>query len=129
MADCTPKTLLAGAECLECALTHKQLLAALVYVQCTANSMNCSPSSLLAGANCIMCLTEKQLIAALVYIQCTNNGGGGGGGGGGTGVTCGAYGSGQPSFTPSTSCGSAIDTDTGNLWFYYGGAWHFALTL
>ena len=78
---CTAPDLVSSSECLECAMTHKQLLAALLYVQCTANGMNCTPSSLVSASECLRCaMTEKQLLAALVYIQCTNNGGGGGGG-------------------------------------------------
>lgn len=80
MADCTPKTIEAAAKCLDCNLTHKQAIAALVYVLCTVNSMSCTPTSLMAGAKCIMCLTEKQLIAAAVYLICTGGTGGGGSG-------------------------------------------------
>jgi len=46
-----------------------------------------------------------------------------GGGGGGGGVVCGAYG-GQPTFTPATGCGVAIDTTDGTIYWYYSGAWH-----
>lgn len=114
--DCTPAGLQQGSKCIECALTHKQLLAAMVYLLCTQNNMNCSPTSLMAGAKCIMCLTEKQLLAALVYIQCQ---------GGGGSVACGT---GAPSAAPSGTCGFYIQTDSapnpGVVWEYFGGAWH-----
>lgn len=77
--NCTPSVLLEGAECIECSLTHKQILASLVYVLCVSNSMNCTPSTLLAGANQLLALTEKQLLASAVYVLCVGGGGGGGG--------------------------------------------------
>lgn len=120
--DCSATSLSSASSTLFDTLSHKQLLAALLYVQCTANGMNCTPSSLMSGANCLLCLSEKQLIAALVYIQCINNGGGGGGGGGG-GVTCGNYGGGQPNFVPATGCGNAIDTSNSRVWWYFNGNW------
>lgn len=73
---------MAGAKCLDCNLTHKQLLAGLVYVLCQVNSMTCTPEVLMADSKCLLCLTEKQLIAAAVYLLCTGGSGGGGGGGG-----------------------------------------------
>src|SRR5690348_9360141 len=114
--DCTPGGLNQGAKCIEC-LTHKQLLAAMVYLLCTQNNMNCTPASLMAGAKCIMCLTEKQLIAAMVYLQCT---------GGGGGVPCGNYGGAKPpaSAAPSGGCGPVIDTSNGRVWWYYNGDFH-----
>jgi|SRR5690348_5513783 len=116
--DCTPGGLNQGAKCIEC-LTHKQLLAAMVYLLCTQNNMNCTPASLMAGAKCIMCLTEKQLIAAMVYLQC--QGGGGGGSTGGTGAPTAAN-------APAAGFGFYIQTDSvpnpGAVWEYYSGAWH-----
>lgn len=43
---------------------------------------------------------------------------------GGAGIRCGDYSGGQPTFTPSGTCGSAIDTSSGAIWYYYSGAWH-----
>lgn len=72
---CTPAALSAASSCLACDLTHKQLLAALVYIQCTVNKMSCTPATLAAQAECLKCaLTEKQLLAALVYLVCSNGG-------------------------------------------------------
>lgn len=45
-------------------------------------------------------------------------------GGGGGGVTCGNYAGAEPSFTPSSACGNAIDTSNERIWWYYSGAWH-----
>lgn len=114
--DCSASGLVSASNCLECAMTHKQLLAALLYVQCTANGMNCTPASLVAASECLKCsMTEKQLLAALVYIQCTTNGGGGGG------TSCGA---GAPVAAPTGTCALYIDTDTGTIYAYYNGVWH-----
>ena len=72
--NCTPSSLLAAAECFDCALTHKQLLASLVYVLCQINGMSCTPASLSKAAECFRCaLTEKQLIASLVYLVCNGS--------------------------------------------------------
>ena len=80
--SCTPSALVAGSDCIACNLTHKQLLASLVYVLCQVNKMNCTPASLASAAECYKCaMTEKQLLASAVYILCTNGAGGGGGGG------------------------------------------------
>lgn len=82
MADCTAQGLSVSSTKLSGSLTFKQLLAALVYIQCTSNGMNCTPQSLSSASACLYdCMTEKQLLAALLYVQCTSGGGGGGGGG------------------------------------------------
>ena len=84
MATCDPKTLLSGAACDLCALTHKQLLASMVALLCKANNMNCDPKSLLAAANCILCsMTEKQMLASMVNLLCVGGGTGGGASGSG----------------------------------------------
>ncbi len=43
---------------------------------------------------------------------------------GGAGLQCGDYAGGEPTFTPSGSCGTALDTSSGTIWYYYSGAWH-----
>lgn len=116
--DCTPAGLVAASNCLGCSLTFKQLLAALVYIQCTSNGMDCTPSTLVAASTQLReRMTEKQLLAALVYIQCT--------GGGGGSVECGT---GAPITPPSGTCGFYIQTDStpnaGVIWEYFNGAWH-----
>lgn len=79
MANCSPTAIMAEAKCLACDFNHKELLAALVYVLCQANSMSCTPATLAAESECLRCsMTEKQLLAAAVYLIC--NGGTGGGG-------------------------------------------------
>jgi hypothetical protein len=114
--DCTAEGLANSGAPLS-GLAYKQLLAALVYIQCTSNGMNCDAESLSLASKCLYnCLTEKQLLAALVYIQCQ-------GGGGGT-VACGT---GAPVAPPSGTCSLYIQTDsapfTGVLWEYFNGAW------
>lgn len=119
--NCTAQALLSASECLGCGMTHKQLLAALVYIQCKANNMDCTPATLNVNATQLReKMTEKQLLAALVYIQCINNGGGGGGGG--TPLVTG--GAGVPVADPGIPFQVYTDTNTGNQFFWYGGAWH-----
>ncbi len=43
---------------------------------------------------------------------------------GGAGLQCGNYSGGQPNFTPSGSCGTALDTSNGTIWYYYSNSWH-----
>lgn len=43
---------------------------------------------------------------------------------GGAGLKCGDYSGGNPTFTPSGTCGTAVDTSTGTIWYYYTSAWH-----
>lgn len=117
---CNAASLSASSSDLYQKLTHKQLLAALVYVLCTANGMNCTPKSLSDASNCLYCaMTEKQLIAALLFVQCS------GGGGGGGSVACGT---GAPTTPPSGTCGFYIQTDSapnpGVIWEYFNGSWH-----
>jgi hypothetical protein len=79
---CTTPALQSGAASLEQSLTHKGLLAALVYVLCQVNNMSCTPQSLASLSECFRCgMTEKGLLAAAVYILCNNGSGGGGSGG------------------------------------------------
>lgn len=124
MADCTPKTIMAGASCLACDLTHKELLAALVYVLCTVNSMSCTPKSLAAASECIRCaFTEKQMLAAMVYLICN---GGTGGGGGAAGVT---RGNGSPvGVVNPASFVLYVQLDSSPLpgitWYSDGVTWH-----
>lgn len=56
---------------------------------------------------------------ALLNIIANNISGGGGGGG----VTAANYGGAQPSFTPATDGAVAIDTSTGQIWWWFNGVW------
>jgi hypothetical protein len=93
-----------------------------------ASSMATDPQSLISAANVSgynaagMCSQSDLLELSLLQIIANNVSGGGGGGGGG--VTTGNYGGSQPSFTPSSGAGVAIDTSNGRIWWYYSGAWH-----
>lgn len=50
---------------------------------------------------------------------------GGGGGGGTSGVTASNFGGIKPNFTPPGGAAMlAIDTSTGDLWYYYSGDWN-----
>jgi len=60
------------------------------------------------------------LLQIIAQLTCEASEGGGGGGGA---VICGNYG-GQPTFTPTTGCGVAVDTSDGTIYWYYSGAWH-----
>ena len=62
--------------------------------------------------------TERQLLVKI--LNALNQGAGGGG----TGATFGNYAGGQPTFTPASGIGLAVDTSNGTLWEYYNGAWH-----
>jgi hypothetical protein len=46
------------------------------------------------------------------------------GGGSSSAATFGNYAGGQPTFTPSSGTGLAVDTSDGTMWEYYSGAWH-----
>jgi hypothetical protein len=101
-------------------MTHKSLLASLVYILCKANNMTCTPASLAAASECYRCsMTEKSLLAAAVYILCTS---GGGGSGGGTILT----GAGAPVADPGVTNAVYTDTNTGNIYSWYAGAWHLS---
>lgn len=52
------------------------------------------------------------------------NAGGGGGGSPAGSIPTGNYGGGQPSFTPTTSGASAIDTSNGRVWFWFNNVWN-----
>ena len=65
--------------------------------------------------------TERTLLVKILQVL---NGLNLGGGGGGTGAVFGNYHGGQPTFTPATGNGLAVDTSNGTLWEYYNGAWH-----
>lgn len=80
------------------------------------------PQSLFAWSKCFAChgasVAELMELALLDKIRAGLEGGGVGGG-----VICGAY-AGQPTFTPASGCGVAIDTTTDIIYWYYSGAWH-----
>ncbi len=83
----------------------------------------CNINSLLESGKCFACLTPGELeiieLQLLCEILAASSGGLGGGG-----VVCGNYGGNQPTFTPSSGCGNAIDTSNGQVWWYYSGAWN-----
>ena len=127
--SCTPTSLSAASSCLACDLTHKQLLAALVYVLCTSNNMSCTPSSLVAASECIRCaMTEKQMLAAMVFLICN----GGTGGTGGSGAQLVLYTTTNPTtdgVTPTNINANAIayradGTQPIFVWDPVGHAWH-----
>jgi hypothetical protein len=103
-----------------------QLALLQAIVQQLNPSVSTDYQSLLNSAN-VACYTnlppglQNVLVLALLQLIAQNIGSGGGGG---TGATFGNYGGGQPSFTPSSGTGLAVDTSTNNFWDYYGGSWH-----
>ncbi len=75
--DCSVANLSENSSSLAASLSTNQLLAALVYIQCTTNGMDCDAQSLKNASKCLWgCMNEAQLVAALVYIQCTGGGSG-----------------------------------------------------
>ena len=115
---CTTPALNEAASDLQQKLTHKGLLAALVYVLCQANDMNCTPATLAAASECLRCsMTEKGLLAAAVYLICTGGTGGGGGGNTNTIALTDPVGNG-------TTTGDIWINSTSKLeWFWDGAAW------
>lgn len=79
--------------------------------------MACDANSLIATAmaNGYGGMSDRDLKMALLASACA------GGGSSGSGVSCGA---GAPVAAPSGNCGLYIDTNTGDLYEYYSGAWH-----
>jgi hypothetical protein len=115
-----------GATCYECfgpistAQAYQIYLLAQAVANATGNTAM-TPQEIATGASCFACQGIKTGDAAIIYLlsQLVSAGGGGSGGG-----TCADYGGGNPSFTPSSGCGFAIDTSTGQVFWYYSGAWH-----
>lgn len=111
---CDPSSLVAESACINCSLTHKQILAALLFVAATNAGMSTNPTVLMAESACIQCgMTEKQILAALLYVNCAGGGGGAGGGLVGTGSPQGAV-------TANSGTGY-LDTATGNFWWKASG--------
>ncbi len=122
--DCSVSNLSENSSSLAASLSTNQLLAALVYIQCTSNGMDCDAQSLKNASKCLWgCMSEAQLIAALVYIQCV-------GGGGGSVEACLVAQSGAPVTPCAFTFGLAYDNDStsptaGSFWFWdaTGAAW------
>lgn len=89
-------------------------LAAIIYL---LNTNNMTANQIQAAATSYSMMPDK--MAAIIYLLANASGGGSG-----TGATFGDYGGGQPSFTPSSGVGLAVDTSNGTLWQYYNSAWH-----
>lgn len=115
-----PQTLISQANCFDCYLPQYPLmrLALLRQILLALNpSAVTDPQTLISQASCYDCyLAQYPLLELALLAQIVANGGGGGGG-----TTCGA---GAPVAAPSTTCALYIDTNTGTLYSYYGGAWH-----
>jgi hypothetical protein len=79
MAVCTADVLTADARCLVQAMSDRQLLAAILCVLATANSMACDPATLVASSKCLWeSMNERQLLASIALTLCEGGGGGGG---------------------------------------------------
>ena len=80
----------------------------------------CTLSDLQADAcsNGFAAMSDGDKMAILLQLLCNISSSGGAGG-----VVCGAY-AGQPTFTPASGCGVAIDTTTDIIYWYYSGSWH-----
>lgn len=119
------QTLLAASNCYMCNTPGEWQLMKLSLLRQIALSMNSmadvTPQGLINQANCYNCFGNPgmwQLMELALLAQIAQNGGSGGS------LTCGNYGGGQPSFTPASGCGLALDTSNGRPWWYYNGAWH-----
>ena len=80
--------------------------------------MACDANSLMALAmsNGYAGMSDRDLKMALLASACA-----GGGSGASSPVTCGV---GAPVAAPAGACALYIDTNTGDLYEYYSGAWH-----
>lgn len=117
--DCSAETLAVNSANLTGSLSFKQLLAALVYIQCTSNGMSCDAQTLSVASRCLYnCLSEKQLLAALLYIQCTT---GGSGGGGGNKITVAVT---DPVGNGTTAGDLWINELSAQEWYWSGSAWN-----
>lgn len=122
---CTSNSLAAAAKCFLGAppLQLKAMQVALLCAIANGTSMECDPNSLATAAKCFTGLSSQQLDAISVMLLCEISTSGGGGG---SSMTCGAYGGLEPSFTPSTTCAIATDSDApNNVWIYVNGQWNF----
>lgn len=76
----------------------------------------------LTEAGCAGCYTNASMadllkVGLLSQISAAAETGGGA-------VVCANYGGGNPTFTPASGCGVAVDTSTGQVFWYYNGAWN-----
>lgn len=125
MPATSSQTLYTEATCYSClglvTPFETMVIGALIQAN-TALGVTMTPQEWLDEATCYVCLpgvSQAQAIIIAMLDSISQNISGGGGG-----ATCGAYGGGAPTFTPSGTCAIAIDTDTGTEWFYYSGSWH-----
>ena len=80
MAVCTADILTADARCLVEGMSDRQLLAAILCVLATQNSMACDPATLVAASRCLVqAMNDRQLLASIALTLCEGGGGGGGG--------------------------------------------------
>ena len=95
------------------------VLAAMIDIA-NGNPVPETTQGLITEANCLLCMVPPGLVPYLM-VQALRDISSGGGGGSGGGVTCGA---GAPVAAPSSACALYVDTTTGTIYSYYGGAWH-----
>jgi hypothetical protein len=98
----------------------------IIYLLCQIANVSANASSLVAAATCLNCVPLGMREPVIIYLlqQIAANGGTGGGGGGSAAVTCGNYGGGAPTFTPTTPCALAVDTSGPRLWIFSNGVWN-----
>lgn len=82
------------------------------------------PQSLLAAGQCYACFGNSPALLDLMELGLLNLIAQSLGTVASNAIVFGNYGGAAPTFTPASGNGVAIDSVTGQLWEYYGGAWH-----
>jgi hypothetical protein len=124
--ECGAVALADAAKCLSCLSPQIQgaiqirLLCALI----NGETMTCSATTLVAEATSSMYANLPTPIqqAIITHLLCQLASGAAGS----IGTTFGNYGGGpnEPTFTPASGTGVAVDTFDGTVWYYYSGSWH-----
>lgn len=82
--------------------------------------MATDPQTLLDQASCYSCFATSQYTLELMELALLAQIVAAGGGGGGA-VSCGAA---DPVAAPSGTCGVYVNTTSGQIFWFYSGAWH-----
>jgi hypothetical protein len=126
MATATASQLVAEATCLNNCVIKGIEKPIMIWLLCQIAGVTPNASALQADAACLACIIPGMRDPIIIYLlaQIAANGGTGGGGGGSAAVTCGNYGGGAPTFTPTTPCALAVDTSGPRLWIFSNGVWN-----
>ena len=120
--QCDSQSLATNASSIHNSVPDGMRLAVVISLLCQIANVNCDPQSLVNNATCqLSCLSGDLQGAIVIYLLCQIASGGGGGN---AGVIAANYGGNQPNFTPSTTGAVAIDTSTGQIWWWYNNQWN-----